>query len=70
MTLRRTAEERWTSIGLKPYFNDLVVHKGHAFGFDGELAVRSALFGSVRDESSPNQPCGASLLKDKLKLLM
>jgi outer membrane protein assembly factor BamB len=32
-----TPEERWTSMGLKPYFNDFVVDGGNAFGFDGSI---------------------------------
>ncbi len=34
-----TTQERWTSEDINPWFNDFVVHKGHAFGFDGSSLV-------------------------------
>jgi outer membrane protein assembly factor BamB len=43
-----TVVERWTSRGLKPYFNDLVVHKGFAFGFDGSILACIDLKDGIR----------------------
>jgi outer membrane protein assembly factor BamB len=40
--------ERWTSTGLKPYFNDFVVHKGHAYGFDGSILSSISLDSGTR----------------------
>jgi hypothetical protein len=38
-----TVEERWTSRGIKPYFNDFVVHEGHVYGFDNSILACVAL---------------------------
>jgi outer membrane protein assembly factor BamB len=43
-----TVDERWTSRGLKPYFNDFVVHKSYAFGFDGSILACIALTDGTR----------------------
>jgi len=32
-----TATERWTSAGLKPNFNDSVIHNGYVYGFNGGI---------------------------------
>jgi outer membrane protein assembly factor BamB len=40
--------EGWTSNGLKPYFNDFVVHKGYAYGFDGAILAAVNLQDGVR----------------------
>jgi outer membrane protein assembly factor BamB len=36
-------KDRWTSTGIKGYFNDIIIHKEHIYGFDGlSLACISA----------------------------
>jgi outer membrane protein assembly factor BamB len=41
-------EERWTSNGLKPYFNDFVIHEGHAYGFDNNILAAIDLTDGTR----------------------
>jgi outer membrane protein assembly factor BamB len=53
LTVKREAagwkvEERWTSRALKPYFNDSVVHEGHAYGFDGSILAAIDLADGTR----------------------
>ena len=44
-----TVTERWASTGLKPYFNDFVVHRGHAYGFDGSILASVDLATGTRN---------------------
>jgi outer membrane protein assembly factor BamB len=43
-----TTSQRWHTIALKPYFNDFVVHRGHAFGFDGSILASIDLADGTR----------------------
>jgi outer membrane protein assembly factor BamB len=65
-----TAEERWTTNRLKPYFNDFVVHQGHAFGFDGSGLVCVSLADGERKWKGGRYGAGQVLLVADQDLLL
>jgi len=63
-------EERWSSQGLKPYFNDFVVHKGHAYGFDGTILSAINLESGERVWKGGRYGAGQMLLLPEQDLLL
>ncbi len=65
-----TVEERWTTRGLKPYFNDFVVHEGHAYGFDGTILASIDLADGARKWKGGRYGQGQLLLLAAQDLLL
>lgn len=65
-----TPTERWTTRGLKPYFNDFVVHEGHAYGFDGSILASISLSDGNRAWKGGRYGAGQMLLLAEQDLLL
>jgi hypothetical protein len=65
-----TVQEHWTSRGLKPYFNDFVVHNGHAYGFDGSILSCIDLADGARKWKGGRYGNGQMLLLPEQNLLL
>jgi outer membrane protein assembly factor BamB len=67
---RWKVEERWHSRGLKPYFNDFVVNKGYAYGFDGSILSSIDLADGARKWKGGRYGAGQMLLLADQDLLL
>jgi outer membrane protein assembly factor BamB len=65
-----TVEELWSSRGLKPYFNDYVVHEGHAYGFDGSILSSINLADGTRNWKGGRYGHGQLILLREQDLLL
>ena len=63
-------EERWNANTLKPYFNDYVVHKGYAYGFDGNILACIDLADGTRKWKGGRYGNGQALLLADQDLLI
>jgi hypothetical protein len=57
-----TVEEHWTSDRLKPYFNDSVIHNGHAYGFESRSLACIDLKDGTRKWRGGRYGCGQVVL--------
>jgi outer membrane protein assembly factor BamB len=65
-----TSEVRWSSKGLKPNFNDLVVHQGHVYGFDGSILACVDLADGTRKWKGGRYGHGQLVLMPEQDLLL
>jgi outer membrane protein assembly factor BamB len=63
-------KERWMTTGLKPYFNDFVVHQGHAFGFDGGILASIDIADGTRKWKGGRYGHGQLVLLPEQNLLL
>ncbi|MCY4077801.1 MAG: PQQ-like beta-propeller repeat protein [Acidobacteria bacterium] len=65
-----TVAERWTSSTLKPSFSSVVVHGGHAFGFDGRILASIDVEDGERNWKGGRYGSGQLLLLADQNLLL
>ena len=65
-----TVEERWTASTLKPSFSSVVVHDGHAFGFDGRILASIDVENGERNWKGGRYGSGQLLLLADQDLLL